>query len=173
MVGTQEADARLRDGKPMFLAGLMYGSATADETGNRNDGWGIGAAFEQVTWNLSWAFGVNFAYASFREELSGGDVLNFSTFPVTLMGKYYFLDGNWHPFVGVGFGIHLSKQTWTQSGGTREISDSGFNVSVPVGLMWEMRDNLGLSLSYIGNYTDAKFFQEDMVHVVQLGLVFR
>jgi hypothetical protein len=172
-VGVHEADAQLRYGRPMFQTGILVASATPDTTGTASTGWGIGAAFEQTTWSLSWTFSVSFAYASFSEDLEDGTHLSFSTFPVSLGLRYYFLSGELHPFLGAAVGIHISKQTYTESGGTREISDSGLGVSVPLGLLWEARENIALTVSYIANYTDATFFESNLVHVGQIGLVFR
>lgn len=165
-----QAGAQLSEGKPLFTASIAGANGELSLSGAQKTGWGLAAGFEQMSWGWGIAGALNFAYVSFNDSYADTTV-NYYSFPMSLGAKYYFLkDKTFHPYLGAAIGVHLTWLTENYGDISKTNSDSGLMFAVPLGLLFEVGDNVGINVGYTAHYTDSSFFGNNLVHVFTLGL---
>ena len=126
-------------------------------TGDMSDGVGIGiggtvTGLYEFTKNIS--AGVQTGYTSFAEKDNNG--VTFSVIPITAVGKYYFSESNFKPYIGADLGLYLLKAKASVSVSDYTFSASAtetdFGVAPAVGFEYILSDKLSLDAN--AKYTD-------------------
>ncbi|WP_068704977.1 OmpW family outer membrane protein [Paludibacter jiangxiensis] len=131
-------------------------------TGDLNDAVGIGVG-GTVTglyeFSNSFAAGVQIGYISFAEKDNSG--ITFSVIPITAVGKYYFSESNFKPYISADLGLYSMKAKASMLMSAYDISVSAtktnFGVAPALGFEYLLSEKLLLDAN--AKYTNI--FTED------------
>ena len=139
---------------------------------------GLLFSFDDVRWGGKWSFGVALGYLS--ESESGTNLLDepvtrhYRSVPVYAVWRGYLGNpaGRAALWVGAGFGLGFNRLE--QTAGNSYVATYGTSVAVtiPVGVMFALTDGLFLNASYGFHFLNESFFEDDIVHLASLGVVF-
>jgi opacity protein-like surface antigen len=174
LAGAQHADAQLKADHRLFSGHMAYALTKSDLTGETMDGWGLGFALEQTTWDGMWVLGLAFTYEKFREEREL-TTTTITTMPWYLTGKFLLGDPTkLSAYVGGGLGLHIStKQSSTEGQDFGSEGKSGLALALPIGLYWFIDEGFAVQANYTLNYFGGSYFKNDIVHMFVLGIAFQ
>jgi len=112
-------------------------------TGNMSNGVGIGVG-GTITglyeFSKSFSAGVQTGYISFAQKNNSG--VTYSIIPITAVGKYYFSESNFKPYIGTDLGFYLSKASASVLGYSISASTTDFGVAPTIGFEYVLSGNI-------------------------------
>jgi hypothetical protein len=172
------ADYAFAQQKPwskLFTVDGAYAAVMGKETNNSLDGYSVGLSVEQLSRDGQWSAGIGLMYLNSQDtNAETQEEINYTSFPITLLGKYYFGTPEFSGYFQGGFGIQFSKADYTNTGnyisGGR---DSGLTFNLGAGMNLFLNEKMFLNFGYNLMLMNNSFFQDGMAHLFKLGLGFQ
>ncbi len=139
-----EASAQIQIGGSVGINKLL---------GDGGEGWkmGLGGGLDGKYFiNPNLALGLNISYLMHTAEASSDFQLNLT--PVLLTGNYFFAEGGFRPYAGLGLGMYMIKTKISFFGISAESSDSKIGFAPNAGFQYMFNDNLGLDVNLKYHY---------------------
>jgi hypothetical protein len=96
-----------------------------------------------------------------------------NSYPIYLMGRYWFGKGAIQAYLGGAFGVYFSQRSLTTVTDETHTSFgmSGTGLSVPLGLTWSVTSRVYITANYSFNWLiDNDFLESGIVHAAGFGL---
>lgn len=153
-----------------FTTSVGYVSVKNAGTGNSSDGYNVVGSLERLVMQDNALVGFNFGFIRSDDEfMTLKDTVKYvmTTYPVMLSIRFLTGTEKFKVYLGIGAGIHVS--TLDQSNEVSEkITEPALNL--PVGFNWFFNDAIYLNLNYGFNFFSDSFYQNNIVHQVNLGV---
>jgi len=160
----------------LLTGSVMYTTSTLKDTGEQIDGAGFGLTIEQLGSQDPVSFGISFAYYSMYAENNEAGLVTKATvnsYPIYLMGRYWFGKGALQTYIGGAFGVYFSERSLTTVTDQTHTSFgmSGTGLSVPLGIALSVTEKVYITAGYSFNWLiDNDFLEDGIVHAVGFGL---
>jgi hypothetical protein len=172
---SSQAFAQLKAWSKLFIFDGAYAIVSGEETSNTLDGYAFSLGFEQLSRKGQWSGGIGLMYLNSQDTNDETqEQLNYSSYPISLYGKYFAGIPGLSAYLQAGFGIQFSNVEYTgkagyYSGG----ADSGLTLNLGAGAPVFLNERMFLNIAYNLVWMENSYYQDGLVHMFKLGLGFQ
>ena len=162
--------------KWMLTPRFGYVFMTSNDDGESFDGMAASLAIEHNIYGQHYALGLMTGYGWATDEITPteGEAfdIDHTSIPILATFKYMFGNMRWTGHLGFGAGVHISS-TKAPEVTSQEESVTGFAMSVPLGVMFWVTENININIAYQYNWMLSSYLSDDASQSANLGIGFQ
>jgi hypothetical protein len=172
--GTVRAQMEIIEGNSLLITNVSYFNATVEDIDQSLNGWGLGLTYDRANFDGKATIGITGSFGHTNETVE--DFLySYTTSAAYLTAKYLLKSSRITGYIGGGIGFYYGRASKTDA--TTRLSEgsfreSGVSLALPVGVYWWLGEKTGLNVNYTLTYGRGDIFKSDLLHFVNLGVVF-